>query len=277
MIGTSYEDGELPFQKRVAQKLMVVARDPWFEKRLNETLLPPIIIPSVLLQLYVSASLRRLINGLRTARSRRHSSGMRSARRREVLSFHIATNGARLMERALDALAMPPVGDDRGYRDLLAELQERSLTLQPRSPFEFSQYSVAVHESGHLVVAAHEGHQLKATRIYRDGRNGWSGDARYEYRWVNRAAELRIVLAGRRSERLFFGEHFCLRSGLDELAAAMLATSGDSEVLTREIAEIDEISIRKLRDRRGDRGATAVRRRDQGTRTRATRGRGAAA
>ena len=145
------------------------------------------------------------------------------------------------MERALDALAMPPVGDDRGYRDLLAELQERSLTLQPRSPFEFSQYSVAVHESGHLVVAAHEGHQLKATRIYRDGRNGWSGDARYEYRWVNRAAELRIVLAGRRSERLFFGEHFCLRSGLDELAAAMLATSGDSEVLTREIAEIDEI------------------------------------
>ena len=41
MIGTSYEDGELPFQKRVAQKLMVVARDPWLQKRLNETLLPP--------------------------------------------------------------------------------------------------------------------------------------------------------------------------------------------------------------------------------------------
>jgi hypothetical protein len=33
--------GELPFQKRIAQYLMAIARDPFLQKRSNASLLPP--------------------------------------------------------------------------------------------------------------------------------------------------------------------------------------------------------------------------------------------
>lgn len=41
LVGSKNEAGELPFQKRIAQKLMAIARDPFLSKASHETLLPP--------------------------------------------------------------------------------------------------------------------------------------------------------------------------------------------------------------------------------------------
>jgi hypothetical protein len=114
-------------------------------------------------------------------------------------------------------------------RGLFEELQQEALELQPWRPGEFSRRAAAIHEASHCVVAAREGHVMKSARIFQSPLGGWIGD--FE---LDRAggfmsaedpkflAELRIMLAGRRGELLCFGNKFCLRAGLDELAWALV-------------------------------------------------------
>jgi hypothetical protein len=121
-------------------------------------------------------------------------------------------------------------------RTELRQMMERAYAMQGDRAFEHTQRATAIHEAGHVVVAAASGHTVKQVWIKRkrfaDGK-AWVGFTTHGEQWCSDPTTpvahdvdyARNVIAGVVAELLFDGRDFRAGSSMDEIITFRMAVN----------------------------------------------------